>query len=264
MGAANSTQGASVPRLNNLIDQFAAGMSVFKNNDLNEVRRFIEALPDNPKINKRELIEVIAQTDKAMFSSSSSSSSDSTRDPINSDSELYNSLARTNEAKMQPLQSRFSESGVGDSKLQKKLGTIFAPFTRLQTDAMFYRYKYIQMNVIFILIISQYQDIFEYAISGVAAEYEVQVQKQMEILERFIQLTQSLSGDGPDRDKIDRLASRTLEGITNSQEAAKSTIDKLKTGTVKELVDVLLRTQQMTTGELQEALKKNQEAASKE
>jgi len=253
MGAAQSHQ-QSVPRLNNLIDQFAAGMSVFKNNDLNEVRRFIEALPDNPKINKRELIEVIAQTDKAMFPNGTGS-----RDSINSDSELYNSLARTNEAKMQPLQSRFSESGVVGDKMQKKLGTIFAPFTRLQTDAMFYRYKYIQMNVIFILIISQYQDIFEYAISGVAAEYEVQVQKQMEILERFIQLTQSLSGDGPDRDKIDRLATRTLEGITTSQEAAKETISKLKTGTVKELVDVLLRTQQMTTGELQEALK-NQKA----
>lgn len=233
-----------------LIDQFVKGINTFKSNDMKQLKEYVGSISGSDNLNQKELLKIIGHTERSVFGKLKS-------DRINSDTSLFDEFKRINDERLQEMENSFYSNEIlkTNTDLKNKVKTLFDPYKKLQTELMFYKYKYIQINIIFITVISQFQEVFDYTIGAVGAEYELRLQKQQQLLKLFINLaeaqSQTLEKDHPDMTSdINALANKAFEVLEAAQKKAKGNVEKLKESTVKDLLQILLDTSNTTVQQL--------------
>jgi len=237
-----------------LIDEFVTGIAVFKKNDMKELQVFLNGMQGKDTPNMKEILDLITKTENVTFGNVTTKKAG-----LNTDELLYNELERINNDKMMTTETRFIQDPAlqHSQELQKKVVGIFQPYKRLQTERMFYRYKYIQMNIIFIVVVKQFQEIFKSTMAAVDAEYANRLEQQKKILTLFIQLAQTQSnttdGDKDLKKDIGSIANEAYKTLDRNQTEMKSTIDRLQNGSLEALVNVLVETNQISIDTLKKA-----------
>lgn len=262
MGNSSSTNtNTNVPKENlndkvdKLIQKFVKGIETYKTNDLREVKSFINAHEDGlpSSINKKEILEMIETVDKSL----SFGPEDTDKSRINSDKGLFDHFYNINASSTQELRDKFlKEPLVAKNNMVDSVKNLFDPYTKLRSEVMFYRYKYIQINVILIIIIEQFQNIFDTSISAIGAEYMLKVEESHKLLKHFIELANTLAKqDNPDienetRQTIHMLADTAYNKLNSEFAQMKEKIANVNSNTPKLLAQLLLDTNQITLDDL--------------
>lgn len=242
----------------NLIGDFTSAIGMYKSNDMKQIKGFLNK--HYPKEKERaEIIAVINKVDESLYDRNGNVSADA----VNSDKALYDTFKQINESGLDPIKRKFVEDPLirEDASLAEKVNGIFTPYTNLRTEAMFYRYKYIQVNIILIILITQFQDLFDTTFSAIAADFALKLEKQKALLEHFINIAQSLSADSQalndeDRKNIDKVSGEAIDQLQKFINESKDKIDKLSADTPNYLAQMLLETQQLTMKQMEEINRK--------
>lgn len=240
-----------------LIEKFTNSISTIKTNDLKQVRDFLNI--HNTPQEAAAILKIINNVDASLYSDGDNSM------PINTDRELYAKFAHLNEHNktLVKVKNDFLNDDLirSDKVLKEKVNGIFKPYTNLRTEAMFYRYKYIQVNVILIIIISQIRELFDTTFGAISAEFELKYLKQQALLEKFIELARVMSESkdpmsDEQRDDIYTLSTNAYNKLDDQVKDMKDKIKNLSNGAAEEIAKMLLDTNQVTIDTLQEHMRK--------
>lgn len=235
-------------QIGNLIENFTKSIQMYNKNDMSEIKKFIESHYPN---GNKEIIKIINMVDNTLQGQVSSGQ--------NSEKNLYDRFQEINKSNIDSVRTKFVNHDLisGDEKLQNKINNIFDPFVNLRTEAMFYRYKYIQVNVILILLITQFQEIFDTTVSALSSDFLLKINKYKSLLEHFINIAQQLSSESQtltkqDREDIDKISNEAITKLNEFVVSSKDKIQQLSDETPQLLVKMLLETQQLTIDQINE------------
>ena len=242
-------------RVDKLIKKFVKGIDTYKTNDLREVKKFIDTYEDDlpSSVNKKEILEMITTVEKSLVNVPDDKS------VINSDKGLYDHFYNVNASSTQKLRDDFlSDPLVSKNNMADSVNKMFDPYTKLRSEVMFYRYKYIQINVILIIVIEQFQNIFDTSISAIAAEYLLQIEETYNLLKRFIDLANNLAShnelqlqieDGL-KETIHKLAGNAYEKLEKQISEMPEKLKQINGNTPQLLAQMLLDTNQIALEKL--------------
>lgn len=233
-------------QIGNLIENFTKSIQMYNKNDMSEIKAFIESHYGKEK---NEIIKIINMVDNTLQGQGSSGQ--------NSEKTLYDRFLEINKLSINPIKKDFVDHDLisGDEILKKKINNIFDPFVNLRTEAMFYRYKYIQVNVILILLITQFQEIFDTTVSALSSDFLLKINKYISLLEHFINIAQQLSSESQtltkqDREDIDKISNEAITKLNEFVASSEAKIQQLSDETPKLLAKMLLETQQLTIDQI--------------
>ena len=234
------TEETSFQHLQKVLAAFNTGIDTYKKDDLDDLVLLIKDRTQTDFLKEEEktaLLELIRNIEKPMTLKKSG------------DKAFIVSLNEANEDQVGALKNELKESDdIKQLNIQDKIDGIFKPYTTLKTHAMFYRYKYVQTNVVLIMLISQFQDLFENLLSNVVGHMNDLINIQKGVINKYVELAEKLSEfqkkDGIESDDIGGLHEDVRKALEKKYNELDAESKKYNKDTIKDLINVLINTNQ--------------------
>jgi hypothetical protein len=239
--------------LNTKITQFKEGIDALSKNDKQQLRKLLTTMPvftRLPQPTQSDILKILSATEKSLENFENGSDVQLEKFIENVSGDKVIKFSNT------VLQDEFVKN---NPDLKQKVEEFVSPLSKLHSKYKFYQYKYIQTNILMLVMMVQMQDITaNYALSIKHATLGT-IAKQKKVISDFVRLASDVnndaSTDSPEVKDITQLANNAYKQLQAHFDELTTKLNSYDQETGSKLVEILLQSGQTSIDDLQKLTK---------
>ena len=157
---------------------------------------------------------------------------------------------------------------VFDDEAKGKVRSALSPFFALNAKYRFFMYKYIQLNLFVIMYTKKTQQVMNDVSLQIRSSYQVQHEKDNEMLAKFVSLVQNFAGlkDGDitmeQQHDIINIGNQALQTVKTENEALQNKLKEFETAKTMDIVKMLVNSNEDIRKQVEEFMKTPKQSTS--